>query len=87
MDAGHLSDVRLTRSGGVFTVHRFGEDGDWSRTAEAGIVLTAEVIAPGPDLHCPHCRSWVTGLRSGGEVTAAGITHSPGCPWLTEMAR
>ena len=75
------------RHGGELALHRYGVDGDWAACTSGDIRLVAEMIYTGrkgvADFHCLDCDSWVTQLRVDGIPEGIGITHSPGCPWLT----
>jgi hypothetical protein len=84
--------VKLAAHGGVMSVHRFGSDGDWSKARAEDAVLVAELVCTGQSpacLHCGDCASITTGLRdpATGIFRGVGITHSPGCPWLTAASR
>lgn len=70
--------------GGQVSVHRFGTDGDWADGPDDA-VLFLELPPPAlvDDLCCRDCDSIATVLP----FVAVGVTHSPGCPWLTGAAR
>ena len=76
------------RTASIQSVHRFGTSGQWA--SADGIVFTARLSGPAPlDPHCRDCTSIVTGLRDrpGVPYEMVGVTHAPGCPWLTARAR
>jgi hypothetical protein len=77
---------------GILSVHRFGTDGKWAAGSGADVQLVAELINTGESpayFHCGDCDSITTGLRNrpDGPYDLIGITHSPGCPWLTAAPR
>ena len=88
---GKLSGlVRLGPHGGVMSVHRFGTNGDWADARTEDAVFVAELVGvpSGQAVHCEDCQSITTGLYGpDGVVDGIGVTHSPGCPWLTAVAR
>ncbi len=73
--------------GGVWTLHRFGTDGNWAGVTHEAIAAELEI-----DLHvhggmtvlwyCADCDSIATELRGTGIPYEIGITHTPACPWL-----
>ena len=74
----------------ITSVHRFGTRGQWAEGSSADVVFTIRLSGPVPlDAHCRDCTSIVTGLRfqPGGSYEMVGVTHAPGCPWLTARAR
>ncbi|HSR82678.1 MAG TPA: hypothetical protein VLM11_00670 [Streptosporangiaceae bacterium] len=83
------AEVQHGQRGGIILVNRFGADGDWSQVRAGNIAFTGELIDvsgdPVPYYRCGDCASITTGQRgpSTGEYSGIGITHSPGCPWLT----
>jgi hypothetical protein len=92
MTAADETMVRTGSHGGVIVAHRSGCGGDWSRLKPADVRLLWEVVYTSRnggvlDLRCRDCDSIVTGLRVPGAGAAGiGVTHSPGCPWLTVNA-
>jgi hypothetical protein len=77
---------------GILSVHRFGTDGKWAAGSSADVQFVAELIYTGRSrgyFHCGDSDSITTGLRNrpDGPYALVGVTHSPGCPWLTAAAK
>ena len=74
--------VARGQHGGVMTMHRFGTDGDFEPD---NVVFALEVdpAAAGRNIRCQDCESTAADLP----FNVVGVSHSPGCPWLTAAAR